>query len=166
MIPEAENEVPPSTGKDAMGRRRRRWRESAYAWWAAFAVLGVATVLLKSWRLLLLTLLLWSLYEFCLVPTTCRVMTRQGFTCMERVRGRLFACKPEHQQIKNDALWRLAGLRNPFRKPPPPPDPNRVTGVLVVSPRIRGRLEQTDRLVLAVATLVTVVTFVGMVAGL
>jgi hypothetical protein len=149
-----------------MGRRRRRWRESAYAWWAVFAVLGLITVALRSWRLALITLLLWSLYEFCLVPTNCRVMTRQGYTCLERVRGRLFACNAEHQQIKNDALWRLAGLSNPFRKPPPPPDPNRVTGVLVVSPKIRGTLEQGDRIVLTVAALATVLTVAGMVAGL
>lgn len=123
-------------------------------------------MLLKSWRLALLTLLLWCLYEFCLVPTTCRVMTRQGFTCLERVRGRLFACTAEHQHIKNDALWRLTGISNPFRKPPPPPDPNRVTGVLVVSPKIRGRLAQTDRIVLTVATVATLATVVGTVVGL
>jgi hypothetical protein len=148
-----------------MGRRRRRRRESVYAWWAGFAALGVASILLKSWRLALLTLLLWCLYEFCLNPTTCRVMTRQGYSCPEPVRGRLFACTAEHQHLKNDALWRLAGLSNPFRKPPPPPDPNRVTGVLVVSPKIRGRLAQADRIVLTVAALATVVTFVGVVLG-
>ena len=151
-----------------MGRRRRRWRESAYAWWAGFAVLGVASILLKSWRLALLTLLLWALYEFCLVPTACRVLPPQGPICAERVRGRLFGCSAEHQQIKNDALWRMAGVSNPFRKPPPPqppPDRHRVTGVLVVARKARG-LEQTDRLVLAFATLATILAFAGMVASL
>lgn len=149
-----------------MGRRRRRRRETARVWWAGFAVLGVASVLLTSWRLALLTLLLWCLYEFCLVPTTCRVMTRQGYSCVEPVRGRLFACRPEHQQIKNDALWRLFGLRNPFRRPAPPPDPNRVTGVVVVSPKVRGTLAQQDRIVLTLACVATVAIFIGMVVGL
>lgn len=149
-----------------MGRRRRRWREPGYVWWAAFTLLGVAAILTKSWRLALLGVLVWCLYEFCLIPTECRVMTRQGFSCLEPVRGRLFACGPEHQQIKNDALWLLAGLSNPFHKPAPPPDPNRTTGMLVVSPRVRGRLSAGDRLVLGVASLLTLLAVVGMVAGL
>jgi hypothetical protein len=152
--------------KGEMGRRRRRWREPGYVWWAAFTLLGVAAILTKSWRLALLGVLVWCLYEFCLIPTECRVMTRQGFSCLEPVRGRLFACGPEHQQIKNDALWLLAGLSNPFHKPAPPPDPNRTTGMLVVSPRVRGRLSAGDRLVLGVASLLTLLAVVGMVAGL
>ena len=149
-----------------MGRRRRRWRESAYMWWAAFAVLGGAAWLLPSWRLALLGVLLWCLYEFCFVPTVCRIMTRQGHSCPEPVRGRLFAHSAEHQQVKNDALWRSAGISNPFHKPPPPPDPNRVTGVLLVSRRVRGRLAQQDRIVLGVAALGTVAIIIGTVVGL
>jgi hypothetical protein len=149
-----------------MRRHRRRWREPVYTWWAIFAAVGGAAILTKSWRLALLGVLLWCLYEFCLIPTTCRVMTRQGFACGEPVRGRPFACGTEHQLIKNDALWRLAGLPNPFHRPPPPPDPQRTTGVLVVSPRVRGRLVGSDRLVLVLASLLTLVTVVGMVAGL
>lgn len=149
-----------------MGRRRRRWREPVYAWWAVFSLLGLAAVLTKSWRLALLGALLWCLYEFCLIPTECRVMTRQGFSCLEPVRGRLFACGAEHQHIKNDALWLLAGLSNPFHKPAPPPDPNRTTGMLVVSPRVRGRLSAGDRLVLGIASLLTLLAIVGMLAGL
>ncbi|HEU5156917.1 MAG TPA: hypothetical protein VFU43_07960 [Streptosporangiaceae bacterium] len=149
-----------------MRRRRRRWREPVYVWWAVFALLGVAAILTKSWRLALLGVLLWCLYEFCLVPTACGVLTRQGYTCLEPVRGRLFACGAEHQQIKNDALWRLAGLSNPFHKPPPPPDPNRTTGMLVVSPQVRGRLSGDDRILLTVASLLTLLTVIGMLAGL
>jgi hypothetical protein len=152
--------------KDEMGRRRRRWREPVYAWWGLFTVLGVAAILTKSWRLALLAVLLWCLYEFCLIPVGCGVMTRQGFSCLEPVRGRLFACGAEHQQIKNDALWLLAGLSNPFHKPPPPPDPQRTTGMLVVSPRVRGRLSAGDRLVIGLASVLTLLAVVGMVAGL
>jgi hypothetical protein len=168
MVPDPERArpptPPPSAPDDAQRRRRRRRREPAYAWWVLFAVIGLAAVLAKSWRLALLGLLLWCLYEFCLVPTRCRVLTRQGYSCVAPVRGRLFACARRHQQIKNDALWRLAGLRNPFRRLAPPPDPYRTTGVLVVSPRIRGRLENGDRVVLAVASLVTLAVAVGIVA--
>ncbi|MFC6933577.1 hypothetical protein ACFQHO_26645 [Actinomadura yumaensis] len=81
----------------------------------AFAVLAVGAYLLHSWRVALIGLLGWCLYEFLLVPTICRVMTRQGFSCREPVRGRLFACTSRHQQVKNDGLWRLVGMRNPFR---------------------------------------------------
>lgn len=149
-----------------MRRRRRRWREPVYAWWGVFALLGAAAIVTESWRLALLGVALWCLYEFCLIPTTCRVLTRQGFACAEPIRGRLFACGTEHQQIKTDALWLLAGLSNPFHRPPPPPDPHRTTGVLVVSPRVRGRLSDSDRLVLAIAAVCTLLTVVGMVAGL
>ncbi|HEY7482943.1 MAG TPA: hypothetical protein VH912_00650 [Streptosporangiaceae bacterium] len=150
-----------------MGRRRRPRREPVQIWWAAFAVLGAATVLLTSWRLALLTLLLWCLYEFALVPAaTCGVITEQGHPCIEPVRGRLFACRPDHQRIKNDALRRLIGLSNRLRKPAPPPDANRITGVVVVSPKIRSRLAQQDRIVLTLASLATVAIFVGMVVGL
>src|SRR5262245_4189390 len=113
----------PSEGESArkgnMGRRRRRRREPGYVWWIAFGGLAVAALLLASWRLALIALLAWCLYEFSLIPTVCRVMTRQGFACHEPVRGRLFACSSAHQQVKNDALWRAAGLGNPFRRAAP-----------------------------------------------
>lgn len=158
------SEDPPLTRKGTMGRRRRRWRESAIAWWAGFAALAAVAWLLRSWRIALLTLLLWCLYEFMLVPTICRVMTRQGFSCREPVRGRLFSCTPAHQQVKNDALWRLAGLRNPLRKKPAS-DPNRETGVVVYSPSVRGRLAQADRTVIVLAAVGTLVTIAGMLYG-
>ncbi|HEX6471667.1 MAG TPA: hypothetical protein VF069_21385 [Streptosporangiaceae bacterium] len=165
MVPGQDRALPPPPPSEEARTRRRRWREPVQAWWALFAVLGLAAVLARSWRLALLGLLLWCLYEFCLVPTRCRVLTRQGYSCVEPVRGRLFACARRHQQIKNDALWRLAGLRNPFRRLAPPPDPHRTTGVLVVSPRIRGRLENGDRIVLAAASVITLAAIVGIVAA-
>ena len=146
------------------GRRRRRRRESALVWWALFAAWAALALWLWSWRLALLGLLGWCLYQLMLVPTMCRVMTRQGFSCRERARGRLFACRPEHQQVKNDALWRLVGIRNPFRRPSEP-DPDRETGQVVVSPAVRGRLAQVDRVMLLLAAAGTLVTIVGMVYG-
>jgi hypothetical protein len=147
-----------------MGRRRRRWRESALVWWAGFGLLLATAWWLGSWRVALLTLLLWCGYEFLLVPTVCRVMPREGFSCREPVRGRLFACTPAHQQVKTDALWRLVGLHNPFRRRTAP-DPNRQTGTVVYSPKVRGRLAQADRTVILLASAGTVVTIVGMVYG-
>jgi hypothetical protein len=158
-------ERPPVQRKGTMGRRRRRWRESVLVWWGVFAALLVAAWLLWSWRVALLALLLWCLYEFVLVPTICRVTTRQGFSCREPVRGRLFACNPAHQQLKNDALWRLAGLHNPVRKKKVVPDPNRDTGVVVYSAAVRGRLAQADRAVLMLAGLGTLITIIGMLYG-
>jgi hypothetical protein len=165
MVADPERAVPPPPRDDESTHRRRRRREPVQAWWAVFVLFGVAAVLMRSWRVALLGVLLWCLYEFCLIPTTCRVLTRQGFSCPEPVRGRLFACARRHQQLKNDALWRLAGLRNPFRRLPAQPDPHRTTGVLVVSPRIRARLESGDRVVLAVAGLLTLAMLVGIVAA-
>ncbi len=133
-----------------MGRRRRRWREPVYIWWVAIAALLIAAVLLSAWRLALLGLLAWCLYEFSLNPTVCRVMTRQGFACHEPVRGRLFACSSAHQRVKNDAVWRAFGLPNPFSRATHH-DPNRDTGVVVYSPAVRARLAQSDRFVLTVA---------------
>ncbi|SEG85946.1 hypothetical protein SAMN04489712_118114 [Thermomonospora echinospora] len=147
-----------------MGRRRRRSRESALVWWAGFGLLLAAAGWQRSWRLALLTLLLWCGYEFLLVPTICRVMTRQGFSCREPVRGRLFACTPAHQQVKTDALWRLVGLRNPRRKKAAP-DPNRETGMMVYSPKVRGRLAQADRALILLASAGTLITVIGMVYG-
>ena len=149
-----------------MGRRRRRVREPGYVWWIGFGVLLVAAVLWSSWRLGLVALLAWCLYEFSLVPTTCRVMTRQGFACHEAIRGRLFSCTPAHQQVKNDALWGTIRLRNPFRRRDAAPDPNRDTGVVVYSPTVRARLADNDRNVLALATAGTVVAVIAAVLGL
>lgn len=160
MVANPGNEDPPLTRKGTMGRRRRRWRESAIAWWVGFGTLVVLAWLLHSWRIALLTLTLWCLYEFLLVPTICRVMTRQGFSCREPVRGRLFSCTPAHQQVKYDALWRLIGMRNPFRGKTLP-EPNPETGVVVYSPSVRGRLAQTDRTVIMLATVGTLVTIAG-----
>jgi hypothetical protein len=148
-----------------MGRRRRRWREPGYVWWIAFAAACVAALLLPSWRLALFTLLVWSLYELSLIPTLCRVMTREGLSCHEPVRGRLFACSPTHQQIKNDAVWGAIGIRNPFRRAPAF-DPDRDTGVVVYSPAVRARLSQNDRIILGLAALGTVVAIIGAVVGL
>lgn len=147
-----------------MGRRRRRRREPEYIWWVAFGGLGVVAWFVGSWRLGLILILAWCLYEFALVPTVCRVMTRQGFACHEPVRGRLYACSSAHQQVKSDALWRLARVRNPLRRPAA--DPNRETGVVVYSPAVRGRLAQSDQTLLVVAGIGTVLTVVGMVVGL
>ena len=148
-----------------MGRRRRRWREPGYIWWVAIVGLLVAAVLLGEWRLALLSLLVWSLYEFSLNPTVCRVMTRQGFACHEPVRGRLFACSAAHQRVKNDAVWRAAGLPNPFNRPTHH-DPNRDTGVVVYSPAVRARLAQNDRIMLTLAGVGAVVAVLGALLGI
>jgi hypothetical protein len=148
-----------------MGRRRRRWREPGYVWWIALGALLVAAMLLDSWRLALMTLLVWSLYEISLIPTVCRVMTRQGFACHEPVRGRVFACSSTHQRVKNDALWRAAGLPNPFRKAAAP-DPNRDTGVVVYSPAVRARLSSNERIILSLAGAGTLIATAGAVLGL
>ena len=147
-----------------MGRRRRRWREPVYIWWAVIAALMVAAVLLGAWRLALLGVLAWCLYEFSLNPTVCRVMTRQGFACHEPVRGRLFACSAAHQRVKNDAVWRAFGLPNPFGRSTPH-DPNRDTGVVVYSPAVRARLPQNDRIVLTVAGVGSLLAILIAVAG-
>ncbi|MEU6036260.1 hypothetical protein ABZ801_12700 [Actinomadura sp. NPDC047616] len=164
MVAHQGNQEPPLVRKSATGRRRRRRRESALVWWGAFAVLLVAAGWWRSWRLALLALLLWCLYELVLVPTICRVATRQGYSCREPARGRLFACSSGHQQVKTDALWRLVGLRNPLRRPPKA-DPNRETGTLIVSPAVRGRLAQADRALILLAALGTLVTIAGVVYG-
>jgi hypothetical protein len=148
-----------------MGRRRRRVREPGYVWWIGIGVLLVAAVLLTSWRLALIALLCWCLYEFSLVPTVCRVMTRQGFACHEPIRGRLFACSAAHQQVKNDALWGAARLPNPFRRESAP-DPNRDTGVVVYSPSVRAKLAENDRNLLALATAGTLIALVAALVGL
>lgn len=148
-----------------MGRRRRRWREPVYIWWGAIAALVVAAVFFGAWRLALLGVLAWCLYEFSLNPTVCRVMTRQGFACHEPVRGRLFACSAAHQRVKNDAVWRSIGLPNPFSRATAH-DPNRDTGVVVYSPAVRARLAQNDRVVLTVAGVASLLAIIIAVAGI
>lgn len=135
------------------------------AWWLLFAVLVTVGLVTWTWRLLLLTLLLWSFYELCLVRTRCRVKTRQGFECVEPVRGRVFAHDKRHQNVKNDGLWQLIGRTNPHYTPRIS-EPNRDTGVVLVAPRIRHRLDKTDRYILYLAALGTVVSLIGMLWGL
>ncbi|HZE31326.1 MAG TPA: hypothetical protein VE198_07800 [Actinoallomurus sp.] len=148
-----------------MGRRRRREREPVYIWWIAIGGLMVAAVVLGTWRLALLGVLAWCLYEFSLNPTVCRVMTRQGFACHEPVRGRLFACSASHQRVKNDAVWRAFGLPNPFSRSTSH-DPNRDTGVVVYSPAVRARLAQNDRIVLTAAGVASLVGIIVAVLGI
>jgi hypothetical protein len=147
-----------------MGRRRRRWREPGYIWWGAIVVLLLAAVVFGSWRLALLGLAVWSLYELSLNPTVCRVMTRQGFACHEPVRGRLFACTPAHQRVKTDSVWRAFGLPNPFSRPRQ--DPNRDTGVVVYSPAVRARLAQNDRIMVTIAVVGAAIAILGALFGL
>lgn len=159
-------ETETSSARDgSMGRRRRSWREPVYVWWAGFALLGAIAGTTRSWRLLLLALLLWCLYEFALIPTACRMMTRQGASCREPARGRLFGCSPEHQRLKNEGLRRLVGLR-PRRREEPAPDPNRDTGVVVWSPESRGRLHSDDRAMIITACTATVIVLLGTLYGL
>ncbi|MFB4317433.1 hypothetical protein [Actinomadura sp. 21ATH] len=154
--------VRPRRGGTARRRRRPR-RESALVWWALFAAWAGAAWYYRSWPVALLGLLVWCLYEFVLVPTVCRTMTRKGSSCREPVRGRLFACEDEHQRLKVDGLWRLAGMRNPLRGPDEPAE--RESGQVVVSPEARGRLSQVDRALILLAAAGTLVTIVGMVYG-
>ncbi|TMQ94164.1 hypothetical protein ETD83_24415 [Actinomadura soli] len=152
---------PPAARK---GARRLPRRESALVWWALFAAIAGVALWLQSWRVALLGLLTWCLYQFVLVPTLCRVLKREGYPCAERVRGRLFACGPAHQQLKNDALWRLIGLRNPFQKGDEDDD-DPETGGVVHSPDVRGRLTPADRVLILLAGLGTVATLIGMIYG-
>lgn len=147
-----------------MGRRRRRWREPVYVWWVVIATLMGAAVLMGAWRLALLGVLAWCVYEFSLNPTVCRVMTRQGFACHEPVRGRLFACSAAHQQVKTDAVWRSFGLPNPFSRSTPH-DPDRDTGVVVYSPTVRAQLPQNDRIVLTVAVVASALAILIAIVG-
>jgi hypothetical protein len=147
------------------GRRRRRWREPGYAWWIAFGVLLIVAALATSWRLALIALAGWCLYEFSLNPTACRIRTREGHICRQPIRGRLFACSAAHQELKNDALWRATGLRNPFRRRAAH-DPNGETGVVVYSPPVRARVARDDLTILGLAALGSVASIVGTVIGL
>ncbi|MBO2460154.1 hypothetical protein [Actinomadura violacea] len=163
MVANLGREKPPAARRGA--RRRRPRRESALLWWALFAAVAVAAWYLHSWRVALLGLLGWCLYEFLLVPTLCRVLTRQGAPCVERARGRLFACGRSHQHVKNDALWKLIGMRNPSRRKPDPEDGSRDTGVVVHSADVRGRLVPADRSMILLAGAGTVASVVGMLYG-
>ncbi|MGI5417378.1 hypothetical protein [Actinomadura luteofluorescens] len=161
MVPNLGKGEPPAARRG--GTRRRPRRESALAWWALFAAIAGIAWWQHSWRVALLGLLAWCLYEFALVPTLCRVLTPKGAACTERTRGRLFACGPAHQRLRNDALWRLAGLRNPFEQGPVGDESD--TGTVVVSSGVRGRLVPQDRVLILLAAAGTVTALVGMVYG-
>ncbi|WP_176611451.1 hypothetical protein [Actinomadura sp. WMMB 499] len=149
------------------GSRRRPRREPAAAWWAGFAALAAAAVWLGSWRVALVGLLGWCLYQFALVPTLCRVLTPQGYACAERARGRLFACGPEHQRVKNGALRRLAGRRRRrTANHDGPGDVHDATGVVVVSGDVRGRLTSPDRALLLLAAAGTIAVVAAIVHDL
>jgi ferric-dicitrate binding protein FerR (iron transport regulator) len=160
MVANLGKREPPAARR---GTRRRPRRESALVWWALFAAFAGFAWWLQSWRVALLGLLAWCLYQFTLVPTLCRILSQQGAACTERTRGRLFACGAEHQRLRNDALWRLAGLRNPFQKEPPPDESE--TGVVVVSSDVRGRLPLLDRALVLLAAAGTIAVLVGTVYG-
>ncbi|MWA05736.1 hypothetical protein F8568_036350 [Actinomadura sp. LD22] len=162
MVANLGREKPPAARR---GSRRRPRRESALLWWALFAAVAVLAWYLHSWRVALLGLLGWCLYEFLLVPTLCRVLTPQGVPCIERARGRLFACSARHQRVKSDALWKLIGMRNPSRRKPDPEETDGATGVVVHSASVRGRLVPADRALILLASAGTVVTVIGMVYG-
>ncbi|GGV20249.1 hypothetical protein GCM10010182_47630 [Actinomadura cremea] len=153
---------PPAARKG--GARRRPRRESALVWWAGFAALAVAGLWQGSWRVALVGLLGWCLYQFALVPTLCRVLTPQGYACAERARGRLFACGPEHQRVKNGALWRLAGRRRGADRDGHR-DVHDGTGVVVVSGDVRGRLAAADRALLLLAAAGTIAAVAAIISG-
>jgi len=167
MVTQPDNELPPASASGSKaGRRRRPGRESPAVWWGGFALLVVLGVAFWSWRLLLVTLALWCMYELALVPRECRIMPNGGPPCDQPVRGRAFGCRRAHQEIKNDALWRFAGVRtNPLRRQPIA-DPNRRTGEVVWSPANRGELDPSDRRILLFAVLGTIVVVAGMAYGL
>lgn len=148
-----------------MGRRRRRSREPGYAWWIAFGVVLVVAALSTSWRVGLIGLAAWCLYQFSLNPTICRIRTREGHACREPVRGRLFACSPDHQGLKNEALWSATGLRKPFGGTAGH-EPSSDTGVVVYSPSVRASLPQDELIILGFAALGTAASIVGMIVGL
>ncbi|MFD0901042.1 hypothetical protein [Actinomadura sediminis] len=155
---------PPSARKG--GSRRRPRREPAPVWWAGFAAFPAAALWLGSWRVAVVGLLAWCLYQFALVPTLCRVLTPQGYACAERARGRLFACGPEHQRAKNAALRRLAGRRRRTANGGGHHDVHDGTGVVVVSGDVRGRLDVADRALLLLAAAGTAVAVAAIVHGL
>ncbi|GAA1872695.1 hypothetical protein [Actinomadura bangladeshensis] len=160
MVANLGKREPPAARR---GTRRRPRRESPLVWWALFAAFAGFAWWLQSWRVALLGLLAWCLYQFMLVPTMCRILSQQGAACTERTRGRLFACGPEHQHLRNDALWRLAGLRNPFQREPARGDGE--TGVVVVSSDVRGRLTLLDRALILLAAGATIAVVIGTVYG-
>jgi hypothetical protein len=166
MVTDRQQALPPSSRKGPMGRRRRPVREPVFVWWIVFGALALLALEQWSWRVLLLLLALWCCYEVALIPVNCRVQPNGGETCANPVRGRVFGCSRAHQEIKNDALWRLGGLSgNPFRKQPAA-DPNRETGELVWSPNSRGSMDIADRAVLLLAAAGTIIAIAGMAFGL
>ncbi|MCP2337263.1 hypothetical protein [Actinomadura rupiterrae] len=146
-------------------RRRRPKREHPAVWWTGFAVLALLAWLAGSWRLALLVLAAWCLYEFLLIPTVCRVMTEQGYPCREPVRGRPFACGRDHQAYKNEGIMRLLGVRRPARDTAPRNAPGRDDRVLVHSRAARSRLAQADQVCLSLAGAGTVIALAGMIYG-
>ncbi|RFS83665.1 hypothetical protein D0T12_21865 [Actinomadura spongiicola] len=158
MVANLGKEEPPAARR---GARRLPRREPAALWWVMFAVFTGVALWLGSWRVALLVLLVWCLYQFILVPTLCRVLKPQGHPCAERVRGRLFACGPDHQQLKTDALWQLVGMRNPLQRNQ---EIEAEPGV-VQSPYVRSRLTGADRALIVLAALGTLTTLVGMIYG-
>jgi hypothetical protein len=141
-------------------------REPVLIWWAVFAGLALFALGRQSWRVALLLLALWCCYEVALIPLRCRVRPNGGETCVNPVRGRAFGCSRAHQEIKNDALWRLAGLSGSPLRRQPMADPNRHTGELVWSPAVRGTMDAADRAMLVLTGLGTLVTIAGTAFGL
>ncbi|GAA3223444.1 hypothetical protein [Actinocorallia longicatena] len=155
--------VPEVTG--ASGSPRRRRDVEPLAWWTLFAVLVGIGVYTQNWRLLLVALLVWSFYEIALVPTVCGISTRSGQFCAEPVRGRAFGHDPRHQKVKNDGLWALIGMNNPFHKAQGDGSP-RDTGTHVAGTRRRTELVVKDRALLTLAGIGTIVALGGMLWGL
>ncbi|WP_199487041.1 hypothetical protein, partial [Actinomadura logoneensis] len=156
--------------------RRRTRREQPALWWAGFTVWMLLAWFAGSWRLALLGLAGWCLYEFLLIPTVCRVMAEQGYPCREPVRGRLFACGPEHQAYKTEGVRRLLGMRRPARDArdvrdahdgrPPSPEAGRNERGVVHSSDVRSRLAQADQVCLALAGIGTLVAVAGTLYGI
>lgn len=99
-------------------RRRRRSRASGLS---LGTFLFLATLLLAARHAWVAWVALAILWVFVLVlwvaffkRTQCDVETGAGEGCGKNARGRLRACDlVKHKRAKNDALWRLVGLRNP-----------------------------------------------------
>ncbi|MEV4258677.1 hypothetical protein AB0J52_36430, partial [Spirillospora sp. NPDC049652] len=145
--------------------RGRERREQPALWWGGFALWALLAWLAGSWRLALLGLAAWCLYEFLLIPTVCRVMTEQGYPCREPVRGRLFACGSHHQAYKTEAIKRLVGRARPPRDGSAAGAARDDRGV-VHSTAVRSRLAQADQVCLILAGVGTVVAVVGTLAGI